>query len=282
MIKYSVVSNEIEVVFNLEELETPIGTYQVNNDLVLIRAKSATNKSTAVLRVPYNSNRAIAIDEAEIHLQRFISSYILTNNIIPKIDSGYSSKVIPKGSKIPFEGTYFITLKATINHPPDQITTLLKRASDLFDQIETIPKEKRYDFVRHAFRFYYSGSINHQPEGLVDLITSLEALLSNSNDEISHKLASRSATLISRNEDERLQLFKDIKKFYGTRSNYVHGNISDIPYEEKTGVQKLASRALILSLHLARKGMGKDEIISLIDSSMLSDKSRKHLYELLS
>jgi Apea-like HEPN len=57
---------------------------------------------------------------------------------------------------------------------------------------------------------------------LVDVITAAEAMLGTEN-EITFRLAFRMAGLLGRTSSERVQVFRDMRRFYEVRSKIVHG-----------------------------------------------------------
>ncbi|MGD0383399.1 MAG: hypothetical protein ABSA77_07765 [Thermoguttaceae bacterium] len=66
--------------------------------------------------------------------------------------------------------------------------------------------------------------------------TVLESLLSTSQNEIAHTLAERAALLLGKDEQTRLEIYRQVKKLYGIRSKLTHGDI--VP---KKGIQNTES-----------------------------------------
>jgi len=64
----------------------------------------------------------------------------------------------------------------------------------------------------------------------------LEALLSTSNEGITHQIAERGAILLSKDGNERYNIYKQIKNLYNIRSRVIHGNAFP-----KKGVQTVES-----------------------------------------
>jgi hypothetical protein len=79
----------------------------------------------------------------------------------------------------------------------------------------------------------------------------LEALLGNPDDkqEITYKLALRSALLLSTEFDERCKISGEVRKFYTLRSNTVHGNSG----KSKPGDATCAARGLDICARVLRK-----------------------------
>ena len=86
--------------------------------------------------------------------------------------------------------------------------------------------QKTVDRLSRAIRFL------QQARGSDDLglkianyCSFFEALLSTSSTELSHQLSERVAFFLSDQPQERLRLFREVKKAYGVRSKIVHGDI---------------------------------------------------------
>ena len=60
---------------------------------------------------------------------------------------------------------------------------------------------------------------------ILDLISGIEGLLFNTNTEVSHQCAERTAILIEHDCEKQKQLQKDLKFAYGLRSAVAHGDI---------------------------------------------------------
>lgn len=121
---------------------------------------------------------------------------------------------------------------------------------------------------------------------LLSAIMSLEALYlkEKEREELSERLAHRTATALSFLDiDSPIKVRNRIKSGYGMRSDYVHG--SKIDEEERGGIQNLArdiseyARASILLYLQLRGELEKKKLISKLDNSLLSEKSRKRLEE---
>jgi hypothetical protein len=77
----------------------------------------------------------------------------------------------------------------------------------------------------------------------------LEALLGDTNQEISYKLRLRSALLLSTEFEERLKILDAVKRFYNLRSNTVHGKASKSKADDAT----CAARGLDICGQVLRK-----------------------------
>jgi len=75
-------------------------------------------------------------------------------------------------------------------------------------------------------RFNHAQERFHTEDMLIDHIVSLEALmLPDVRQELEYRLAVRTAVLLGDSPTERLQIFKDIREAYRTRSNIIHGGL---------------------------------------------------------
>jgi hypothetical protein len=71
---------------------------------------------------------------------------------------------------------------------------------------------------------YFSASYERRlpSDAVVDLVTSLEAILG-TDVEITYRLSMRVAQILAASDAERVQLFRDVKRWYALRSKLVHG-----------------------------------------------------------
>lgn len=99
------------------------------------------------------------------------------------------------------------------------------RFRKIYEDIETFKCFKEWPNIFLALRrFAASYSRRSRAEDvLIDLIIVLEALLVTGTDQVAHKLASNGAALLTREGEDKLPLYKELKKYYRTRSKLVHG-----------------------------------------------------------
>ena len=62
---------------------------------------------------------------------------------------------------------------------------------------------------------------------IIDLVICLEALFSRESDEVTHKVATRCALLLGRDETESVRIMKTTRSLYSLRSKIVHGGIEE-------------------------------------------------------
>lgn len=62
------------------------------------------------------------------------------------------------------------------------------------------------------------------PHKVANYCTSFEALVSTNSTELAHQVSERVAVLIGDDSSEALDIYRNLKKAYGTRSKLVHGD----------------------------------------------------------
>ena len=67
-------------------------------------------------------------------------------------------------------------------------------------------------------------SMEDFPEKVTSYCTSFEALVSTNSTELAHQVSERVAVLIGEDPSEALEIYRNLKKAYGTRSKLVHGD----------------------------------------------------------
>jgi len=160
---------------------------------------------------------------------------------------GFSVEALTNGGKVRYVN------RSYGHHPAMQSSYLLPGAHHVLGSGELRPKALRAIFGRldRYYRPYYfyadriATALNFlwaaaftpfDDLAFLSLSTTLEALLSTSQMEISHTLAERVAVLLEKQEEPRLIAYKQAKKLYDIRSKLTHGDI-----RAKKGVQNLES-----------------------------------------
>ena len=115
--------------------------------------------------------------------------------------------------------TYFLDdlLFSQVASRMHSLDTELKDMSDLY--------RKRFDMAMlHYIKADFESERVDLGGGIVNIVTAFESLLlPNANTELGHKLAERTALLIGSTYDERVRIFRDMKRVYRARSKLVHG-----------------------------------------------------------
>ncbi|HSL02716.1 MAG TPA: hypothetical protein VK901_04160, partial [Nitrospiraceae bacterium] len=108
-----------------------------------------------------------------------------------------------------------------------------------------------------SFSSIYDRYLHQAEDCILDAITALEALFGISN-ELSFRLAFLTATILSRNDDERVNGFQEIKKYYKVRNAIVHGK--SLKAEERLAItndeplRAHVRRLLVAVLNLIESG----------------------------
>lgn len=86
-----------------------------------------------------------------------------------------------------------------------------------------------YASIKSALRWFMSSYERHfgqAQDSVVDLVTSIEALVSfGQREELTFKSAFRAAAIIARSDEERVRVFQEVKAWYALRSKIVHGEV---------------------------------------------------------
>lgn len=145
------------------------------------------------------------------------------------------------------------------------------------------------DYLVTALQRYNDALM--KPEAPVSRITSaimcLEALLLRKEEqgELEHRLAQRLARTLEFLRYQPLEVYHTLKRAYEIRSNYVHG--SPIPKEQLEEANTLSPKiveyarlSVIINLRVHPE-MEKEKFLSLLDSSLLSEKAKADSKELI-
>ncbi|RNL52775.1 HEPN domain-containing protein [Pedobacter jejuensis] len=178
--------------------------------------------------------------DAKIYPHMLIEQFFTTLKIATDITSGYAQILI---HPINWVGNYVsdITslLGTSVRNYPGFFDDYLwnkeefQKVSD--DQLEEVKSiftgvyKSEKNQINFALKRFYKSTLRAEEEDIiVDLIIALEMLLSDSEkNEITHKLALRISTLLSKHLPEKyepLAVFANVKKIYAYRSGIVHGN----------------------------------------------------------
>jgi len=107
------------------------------------------------------------------------------------------------------------------------------------------------DRMAIALNSFWTGlRSSHLDQIFLSMTVVLEALLSTSNEGITHQIAERGAILLSKDANERYDIYKQVKNLYNIRSRLVHGTAFP-----KKGVQTVES--LIIDAKMATVPVSK-------------------------
>ena len=144
----------------------------------------------------------------------------------------------------------------------------------LFQKYSNNSKMKK--FPNSAINYLDKGVIaTDTPHRLVDYVAALESFLVEGKEGIATMLALRTAFFLEGDRQKCREIFKDIKKAYGLRSNIVHGDYHKIKdklelekYCKKT--EKYVRLAIIKWIDMIGKGKTEKEIYESIEDKLFS------------
>lgn len=93
-------------------------------------------------------------------------------------------------------------------------------------------------FDRAFYRVQMARAAHDVLDRISEFCSALEALLATSPGELAHQLAERCAFFVRDTPDDRLKVYREIKKAYGYRSKFVHGDF--VKESEVAIVRRLA------------------------------------------
>lgn len=121
-----------------------------------------------------------------------------------------------------------------------------------FDEATDVPPNVRLAFRR--FSSIYARGLHQREDRILDSITALEALLG-ARDELAFKLSFRIASILADDDNERVELLSEMRRFYATRSRIVHGDTLRQQHldlvTDDTPLRVVLRRVLCATLHLA-------------------------------
>jgi hypothetical protein len=126
----------------------------------------------------------------------------------------------------------------------------------------------QYDFLQLAFDSFNLSYETNIPNLLfLSLMMSMEALFNPGSSEIAFQISRNAAVLLGKDKNDAEQIFKNMKKLYGKRSNIVHGSKTKenkkISKEDIIGLREYV-RQSIKEIYFI--GKDKDEVIDILNS----------------
>jgi len=110
--------------------------------------------------------------------------------------------------------------------------------------------------ILQAIRIFWLSRLSHKIEiRFLMLISAFESLLLTKNDRdyLGKKLSEKVAFLIESDYKKRINLYKHMKKYYGKRSELVHGGNVKISEEDEMTVENIFRRLLFKLLELSKE-----------------------------
>lgn len=138
-----------------------------------------------------------------------------------------------------------------------------------------------------AFRFFNRGvedlARNDFSIVVVDHISCLEALLTQSNNELAHTLSEAVAVVTEREPANRKKRYKEVKGLYKKRSKALHGEKADADSNDASLAENLARQTLRFCLGYYSKGYNRDKILEDIEDILfgVTKEFPDHAFEYL-
>jgi len=147
--------------------------------------------------------------------------------------------------------------------------------------LEKLKESPRFGLAAGCYQESYEAKdLKYQ---LIDLFMCLEALLLRESDELSFRLALRSANLLGADNIERKRVYQDIKDFYVVRCKVVHGDTLNPKHSQRLNdihrLRELVRRALLFSMSLASQIGPGTEFYGLLDEMNLDEDLRRNTQE---
>lgn len=231
-------------------------------------------------------------------LQKYVDSFILALRLFNEGFLGYAGYfAIPDNS---FDGGNLNSSKYDSFHPIHpvvvgkaeySISTLNKseRLISYRNIMERIMRVKRTDRADIIFDWYTLGyEAEHIFNRLICYFIVLESMLLNDNRELNYRLSLYVSALTGRDDEEREEIKKLITNGYAYRSKIVHGSFKGWENKQKkeaflTNIASIENllRETIIKYLILMSTLNKDEIIKLLDKSLLQKEKDKQLRKLL-
>ena len=121
----------------------------------------------------------------------------------------------------------------------------------LYHELKNIESSKNLTLFLALERFNSAYSDSSLEDKIIDFAISYEVLFSKQNegtDSVTHKLAVRFSRLVTEDYGRRIELCRTMKRFYGKRSDIIHGNIRESNQQEKESVARDFEENMRISL----------------------------------
>lgn len=156
-----------------------------------------------------------------------------------------------------------------------------------FEQVREVlsrPESPISNRTRVALHYYNrTFGVEEKAMRIVDLVTCLEALLSDQGEELSYRLGLRCANLLGTDSMDRKRIHKEIREFYDVRSHLVHGDeLRETHKSRIREVEKLREYVRRALLTLLGVNLGTEfgaDIYKTLDEMNLDEDVRKTIQE---
>jgi hypothetical protein len=273
----------------IEGLYLPQNGFALGDKLLLKQVPSRAREGTVIAFVRVDGTfppqkLTEASREAFDFLTLFLAIYSLSHLPIPQIIFGSTQSVkISPNQGLGYPDLDLLTKAGVyVKHPEERKEKFLVETVENFKHWEIISKEKKFSYLRSSLEFFFLGASERTiGASFVQIVTALEALFSD-NDEITFKLAAKTALLIAENNHESYSILLDMKKFYRSRNNFVHGRSPEISGQDRYQLQHIAAKAIINSITLALSlNLDREKFNTFLEEALMSMPKRIELWNVI-
>jgi hypothetical protein len=208
------------------------------------------------------------VNNARKQLLNFLSLYNVVARGAARIerDEG-ASRISGTGFLTSVSGTITIHVKPVVSE--ERILALFADVTALLQGNEEMLDKSEYFHMRLAIDYYNFGkSSARREESLVNWMIVLEALYSDSPQELGQKLSVRVAWMLGETPQERLEIAKQMRRLYRLRSKVVHGTRAIISDVDIRTIETYARESIIRLLMRSDKPT-KESILREFDQAAL-------------
>lgn len=250
--------------------------------------------------IPANANDPVYVWPEIINIAKMILvTWLLHGNLKFALANGHGFKILRSGKYnphsqclVPHECERSSAILGTFLPPRSVQPASKKTLQGTIARIEQYyrPIHWRIDRVSTALSYLWAALVAREPHQVcTNLAILLECLLSTRNIEITHLISERAATILGKNKEDKLQIYKDVKSIYHQRSRIVHGQgvpkkgttlnhdcfivstkISSVP-------KNMRKKQMSIALELINALLRDEEYMSIVCSQKAEDTITKNL-----
>lgn len=152
-----------------------------------------------------------------------------------------------------------------------------KLSENMTKDIEAL-QDKKFLYLRNAMYYYRKAKLEELTNTkLILFFICLEALFSNNSQEIRYRFANRLATLIGRNNEERVTISDDGNNIYNTRSNIVHGRETTVNEESIAKIDEWITKSFRYFFALIEHYPQHEDLLKFLDRTLLDSNAFEQL-----
>lgn len=157
----------------------------------------------------------------------------------------------------------------------EELNETLRRSREIFNSVNLNSRGKLYltialDYFRHG------NSAERNEDKLINYMIAMEALYLHERDELSYRLSHRVSSLLGETDEERDEVFGNMRKMYRKRSEVVHGEQTSISDEEISALRKHVRDSIGLFIGLSRR-YSRQGIHEHLDESVTISETRARI-----